>query len=116
MIGTATRPSDSADPAQPQRRIAVSGSGRQVLVEISSADRLEIIRQLPSRWQEIVKARERGESLEQIHRWARIDLPPAYECRGRCEAPCLRCYLAEVYAWLETALHDLASRRARLLP
>lgn len=116
LVGTATRPSDEADPRRTQKRVAVSGSGRQVLVDVTGDDRLRLIGQLPGRWPEVVKARERGESLEQIHRWARIALPPEYECRGRCEDACLRCYLSEIYAWLETELHALASRRAAFLP
>lgn len=116
MIGLATRLSDEADPSRTQRRVAVSPSGRRVYVEISSEDRLRLIRQLPSRWADVIKAREQGETLEQIHRWARIELPPAHECRGECAFPCLRCGIATAYAWLETELHDLASRRAKLLP
>lgn len=116
LIGTATRPSDGADPRRTQQRLAATPSGRQVLVDISSEDRLRLISELPGRWPEVVKARERGESLESIHRWARLDLTPEHECRGRCEPACLRCGIAACYAWLETALHDLAARRAKLLP
>jgi hypothetical protein len=87
-----------------------------VFVDITSADRLRLIHALPGRWPEVIKARERGDSLEQIHRWARIPLPPEAECHGRCTDACLRCYMGEIYAWLETELHDLAARRGRLLP
>jgi hypothetical protein len=116
LIGTATRPSDEADPARTQKRLAVSPTGRQVLVDITSADRLHLIGQLPGRWPEVIKARERGATLEQIHRWATVPLTPEHECHGRCDPACLRCGIAACYAWLETALHDLAARRARLLP
>lgn len=116
LIGSATAPSDEADPRRTQKRLAVSGSGRQVLVDITGDDRLRLIRSLPSRWPEIMMARERGESLEKIHRWARIPLPPEYECHGECVDACLRCFMAEIYAWLETELHDLAARRGRVLP
>jgi hypothetical protein len=116
LIGTATRPSDGADPRHTQKRLAVTGSGRQVLIDISGDDRLRLIGELPGRWPEVIRARERGESLEAIHRWARIALTPELECRGRCDPACLRCGIASCYAWLETALHDLAARRARLLP
>jgi hypothetical protein len=116
LIGTATRPSDEADPRRTQKRVAASPSGRQVLVDISGDDRLRLIRELPGRWPEVVMARERGESLESIHRWARVDLPSAIECKGVCDPPCLRCSIAACYAWLEGELHDLAGRRARLLP
>lgn len=108
----------AADPRKPQRRLATTPSGRQVWVEITGDDRLSLIRQLPSRWPEVLRARERGESLEQIHRWARAELPPERgpgACQGNCEPACLRCGLAAAYAWLETELHDLAARRARLM-
>jgi hypothetical protein len=61
-------------------------------------------------------ARERGETLEQIHRWAKIELRPYHECIARCDPPCLRDCIASIYAWLETELHDIAMRRAKLLP
>lgn len=61
-------------------------------------------------------ARERGESVEAIHRWAHVPLNPEQECRAHCEPPCLRCHIAGIYAWLETELHELAARRARLMP
>jgi hypothetical protein len=116
LVGIAERPSDGADPRRTQKRIAVSGSGRQVLVDISGDDRLRLIRRLPGRWSDVIMARERGETLEQIHRWARAALPHALECRGECEPPCLRCGIAACYAWLETELHELARRRGTLLP
>lgn len=115
LVGTATRPSDEADPRRTQKRLAVSPSGRQVMVDITGDDRLRLIHQLPGRWSEVVMARERGDTLEQIHRWARVPLTPELECRGRCDPACLRCGIASCYAWLETALHDLAARRARML-
>jgi hypothetical protein len=115
LVGTATRPSDGADPRRTQKRIAVSPSGRQVHVDITGDDRLRLIKALPGRWPEVVMARERGDTLEQIHRWARVPLNPADECRGRCRPPCLRCHVAAIYGWLETELHDLAARRARLM-
>ncbi len=130
MIGTATRLSDEADPRRTQRRIAVSPSGRQVFIDITGDDRLRLIKMLPGRWPDVIMARERGESLEQIHRWARVPL-----CHPRCQfvtvpsgdgdetvsdqvhvgEPCLRFHVAGIYARLETDLHDLASRRARLM-
>jgi hypothetical protein len=116
LIGTATRPSDEADPRRTQKRVAVSGSGRQVLVDITGDDRLRLIRSLPGRWPEVMMALERGDTLEQVHRWARMTLPSLSECHGRCSEPCLRCYTSELYAWLETELHELAARRGKLLP
>lgn len=116
LIGTATRPSDGADPRKTQKRVAVSASGRQVLIDITGDDRLRLIKALPGRWPEVIMARERGETIEQIHRWARVPLTPIEQCRGECDPPCLRCHIATLYAWLETELHDLAARRGRLLP
>jgi hypothetical protein len=117
LIGHATDPSDMADPRRTQKRLAVTGSGAGVLVDITGDDRLRLIKEgLPGRWPDVVMARERGDSLEVIHRWARVPLPPEHECRGRCDPACLRCGIASCYAYLETALHDLAARRAKLLP
>lgn len=130
MIGTASRPSDGADPRRTQKRVAVSPSGRQVAIDITGDDRLRLIKRLPSRWPEIIMARERGETLEQIHRWARVPLCQP-TCRSQIVAvtedgevrdtvhvgpSCLRFYMAGIYAQLETDLHDLAQRRANLLP
>lgn len=130
MIGLATRPSDESDPRRTQRRLAVSFSGRQVLVDITGDDRLRLIRQLPGRWPEVVMARESGQTLEQIHRWAHVPLNHPSECyahmtatrslegdirTGQCDPPCLRCHMAGIYNWLETELHALASRRAKLM-
>jgi hypothetical protein len=116
LIGNVTAPSDSADPRRTQKRIAATPSGRQVRVDITGDDRLRLIKSLPGRWPEVIMARERGETLEQIHRWAHVPLSPARECRGECRPPCLRCHVAGIYAWLETELHDLANRRAKLMP
>jgi hypothetical protein len=129
MIGVAERPSDGADPRRTQKRVAVSPSGRQVLVDITGDDRLRLIRMLPGRWPEVIMARERGESLEQIHRWAKVPL-----CQPDCHftnaavttdglvldqehvgPPCLRIFVAAVYAMMETDLHEIAARRARLM-
>lgn len=108
--------SDVADPRRTQGRIAVSPSGRQVTVPITGDDRLRLIKSLPYRWPEVVMARERGETIEQIHRWAKVPCNPETECRGHCDPPCLRCHMAGIYAWMETELHAIAQRRARLLP
>jgi hypothetical protein len=129
MIGVAQRPSDGADPRRTQKRVAVSPSGRQVLVDITGDDRLRLIRMLPGRWPEVMMARERGETLEQIHRWAKVPLchpqcsfrnmPASEDALVRDEVhvgdPCLRYYLAGIYAALETDLHALAASRARLM-
>lgn len=132
LIGTATRPSDEADPRRTQKRVSSSPSGRTVLVDITNEDRLAILEQLPGRWKEVMKARERGETLEQIARWAKVP-PPCKPCRfqrypQRTEdgtviateethigPPCLAYFVGRLYAWYETALHDLADRRARMM-
>lgn len=115
IIGT-PKLGEFSDPSIPQTRTAVSPSGRQVWVTITQEDRLRLINQLPHRWPEVIKAREKGETLEQIHRWARVALNPEEECRGHCEPPCLRCHMAAIYSWMETELHALAQKRARLYP
>lgn len=115
LVGNATRPGEWADPRRTQKRLAVSPSGRQVMVDITGDDRLRLIRQLPGRWPDVVMARERGESLEQIHRWATVPLTPERECHGKCDPACLGCGIAACYAWIETELHDLAARRARMM-
>jgi hypothetical protein len=132
MIGMATRPSDGADPRRTQKRVAVSFSGRQVLVDISGDDRLRLINQLPGRWPEVMKRRESGESLEQIARWAKVPPP----CRPRChfrrdkvdpfdknsvtdmvhDGPeCLSFLVSFIYSKLETDLHEIARNRGRLM-
>lgn len=133
LLGLASRPSDGADPRRTQKRVAVSPSGRQVAIDITGDDRLNAINRLPGRWKDVVKARERGETLDQISRWAKV--PPA--CHPACRLvnvkivaddpdspaeqvhdgpPCLRYLLSWIYNQLESELHDLAARRARLLP
>jgi hypothetical protein len=140
MIGTASRPSDGADPRRTQKRPAMSPSGA-VVIDITGDDRLRLIKQLPGRWPEVMMARERGETLEQIARWAKVPPPCPNGCQfvnvatrdGEhwVEAPkeidnlviervhvgpeCLAFLLGYVYADLETRLHDLANARARLM-
>jgi hypothetical protein len=109
---------DGADPADPrklQHRHAATPSGREVWVEITGDDRLRIIKKLPGRWPEVMMARERGDTLEQIARWVKLPLNPETECKGHCKPECLRCHLSGIYAWLETELHELANRRAALM-
>lgn len=134
MIGTATRPSDEADPRRTQKRVATTSTGRTVLIDITGDDRLRMLKQnLPGRWPEIMMARERGETLEWIANRYKVQPP----CRPACRFhrvldipedpqgpstevhigdPCLTFYVARIYSWFETALHDLADRRGRLLP
>jgi len=102
-MGRATRLSDEADPRRTQHRIATAPDGHLVAVEITGDDRLKLIKSLPHRWPEVMMARERGDTIEQIHRWA------------HCSEEDLRQGLVDCYAWLETELHDLAARRAKLL-
>jgi hypothetical protein len=133
MIGVATRPSDEADPSRTQKRVAVSPSGRQVLVDITQNDRLRLIHQLPGRWPDVMKAIERGETLEQIARWARVPTPCHPGCRmvsvrlnpddpenspleqRHDGPPCLRYWTALIYGKFEGDLHEIAMRRARLM-
>jgi len=141
MIGVASRPSDGADPRRTQKRIATSPSGRLVYVDISGDDRLRLIKKLPGRWPEVIMARERGDTLEQISRWAKVPPPCQYGCRFRDVAtrdgekwvdapsgqdnlvtervhigePCLVFLMGYIYNALETDLHDLANNRARLM-
>jgi hypothetical protein len=120
--------SDEADPRRTQKRVAVSFTGRQVYVDITGDDRLRLIKSLPGRWPEVMMARESGQTLEQIHRWAHVPLNHPSECytmmtaslnrtgqTGQCDPPCLRCHMAAIYNWLETELSDLAQRRGKLM-
>jgi hypothetical protein len=120
--------SDEADPRRTQKRIAISYTGRQVFVDITGDDRLRLIKQLPGRWPEVIMARESGQTLEQIHRWAHVPLNHPSLCyasmteshdqlgrTGQCDPPCLRCHMASIYNWLETELHALAMRRGKLM-
>ncbi|HLI23355.1 MAG TPA: hypothetical protein VKU91_00245 [Acidimicrobiales bacterium] len=129
---------DPTDPRHPQQRLAVTPSGRAAWVTITGDDRLQIIRQLPSRWPEVIIARERGDPLEQIATWAKCPPPCKPSCRLKesgatadqlLEAvdrgwmpehqhvgePCLSWLIAECYAYVETQIQDLANKRARLM-
>jgi hypothetical protein len=112
-----------------------------VLIDITGDDRLRLIKKLPGRWSEVIMARERGDTLEQIARWTRVPPPCQYGCRFHdvatkdgekwVDAPsgipdlvservhvgpeCLAFLMGYCYNWLETELHDLANRRARFL-
>lgn len=140
MLGNAEKPSDGADPRRTQKRPAMSPSG-PVIIDITGDDRLRLIKQLPGRWPDVMMARERGETLEQIARWAKVPPPCPNGCKfysvatrdGETweEAPkgidnlvtervhagpeCLAFLLGYVYAELETRLHDLATARASLM-
>jgi hypothetical protein len=133
MIGLAGRPSDNADPRKTQKRVATTRSGRTVFIDITGDDRLRLLKQhLPGRWPEIMMARERGESLAWIASHYHVQ-PACNPCRfqripqrdtdGGVVAteeihigePCLSFHMARIYSWFETALHDLADARARLL-
>lgn len=105
----------SVDPRAPQKRLAVTPSGRQVWVDISGDDRLRVVNGLPGRWSEVIRRRESGESIDEIRDKMRIKLPIFEHCQGECDPPCLKDYIADCYSHIETALHDLAAKRARLL-
>lgn len=142
MIGVASRPSDGADPRKTQLRVAQSPSGRMVTVQITGDDRLKLIKGgLPGRWPDVMMARERGDTWEQICRWAKVPPPCPNGCHFKDvatrngekweDAPggisnlvtervhdgpeCIAFILGYVYAWLETELHELAQRRARFM-
>lgn len=104
-----------ADPRLPQTRLATTPSGRQVWVDITGDDRLRVIKNLPSRWPEVIMARERGESIEDIRQKLHIRQPINPDCRGECDPPCFKDLIADCYSIVETRLHDVAARRARLM-
>lgn len=95
---------ESPAPESPQYRFGTSQSGELVPIEISSNDRLEFIKTLPERWQYFMKKRESGVPYETLVKEARAD-PEVFR-----EA------LASIYSMMETYLHDLAQRRAQLIP
>lgn len=123
---------DTADPRNLQRRYQTTPSGRGVWIDLTGDDRLKCIRQLPHRWPEVMIARERGETLDQIATWAKVPTP----CKPRCGftkanivggvlideggdhigPACLAYLVSECYAKLETMLDEIAQKRARLLP
>lgn len=103
----------TTDPRVSQSRLATRPNGEQVWVEITGDDRLGVIKRLPGRWPDVIIARERGDSIEQIHRWAKVQLNE--DCQGECDPPCLMDHIATCYAWLETELHDLAALKAKWL-
>ncbi len=105
----------AVDPRQAQRRLATTPSGREVWVEISGDDRLAIIRALPSRWPEVIMARERGESIEELARKLHVRQPINPDCHGECDPPCLKDLIADCYSHIETRLHEVAARRAKLM-
>lgn len=102
---------------------------------VTGDERLAVINRLPGRWPEVIKARERGQSLDEISRWAKVPPPCKPACRFK-EAvepgsglevvtvnewihigpECLAWYVADCYRYIETELQDLANRRARLMP
>lgn len=100
------------DPRITQKRIATTPSGRQVWVDITGDDRLAVIDRLPSRWPEVIKARELGDSIEQIRDRLRIKMWVNDDCRGECDPPCFKDQISACYAWIETELHDLAKKKA----
>lgn len=105
----------SVDPRKPQKRIATTPSGRQVWVELTGDDRLKIIKELPSRWPEVIMARERGEPIEEIRIKLHIRQPINEDCHGRCDPPCFKDLISDCYSQIETRLHDIAQQRARLM-
>ncbi len=109
-------PDTLVDPRDTQRRLATTPSGRQVWVPITGDDRLRVIKGLPSRWPEVIMARERGESIEELRDKLHIRQPINEWCHGECDPPCFKDLIADCYAQIETELHALAAMRARWLP
>ena len=109
----ATEP--SYDPRKPQKRLATTPAGLQIWIDITGDDRLRVVKALPSRWPEVIMARESGDSIETIRDKLRIKLPINERCEGNCDPECLKCLISACYSMIETALHDLAQQRARLL-
>jgi hypothetical protein len=72
-------------------------------VPITGDDRLAVIKALPGRWPEMVMARERGVPFDELAK------------RARCDVATFRDGLASAYTLVETGLHDLAQRRARVM-
>jgi hypothetical protein len=105
LIGTSTAP---PDPSAVQKRLATSGSGRQVWVDITANDRLIVIKRIGElagvRWADLLKRREGGESWERLER------------EVRCSPEAFREGMARVYTFYETELNDTAARRGKLLP
>lgn len=91
--------------ADDQIRLAPRPGGGLVQVIITTQDRKAVLRGMgvSQGWKEAFAMREAGEPWERIERRFAID--PAVLRRG----------LAEMYARLESELHAMASRRARLL-
>jgi hypothetical protein len=89
-----------------QVRIAPTQTGKIVPIRITDADRLTVLQGMgvPEGWIELFKMRENGEPWEKIER------------KARCSPEQLKHGLSTLYAAMESALHDLARRRARLLP
>lgn len=106
---------DPLDPRAPQTRMATTPSGRQVWVELSGDDRLRVIKGLKSRWPEVIMARESGETLEQIRDKLHIRFAINEHCQGTCDPPCFKDLVSACYAAIETELHDIAQKRARLM-
>ena len=92
-----------------QTRLAATGT-RTVWVTITDGDRIRALKSLPisDGWKELLAMREEGRSFEDLlNRAARMR--PGLEMHEVVDG------IAKLYAALETALHDLANRRARLL-
>lgn len=119
-----------SDPRITQRRLAVAPSGEGVWVDITGDDRLAAIDKLPGRWPEILKARERGLSLDEIISKIQPRCPPP--CKPACvvsevvsddgypvwdhQGPdCLSFLVSSCYNIVETYLQDFAAMKAKWL-
>lgn len=135
-MATAELWGEPGDPRNVQKRLATTPSGRAVWVEITGDDRLSIVKNLPSRWPDVIMARERGVSPDEIARWAKVPPPCKPSCRihnptatsesglvivaeaagAHIGEPCLNYLIAECYNYVEAQLNELAAKRARMMP
>jgi hypothetical protein len=82
-------------------------NGEQVWVEVSPADRAEIIAKLPKGWSAVVLRRETGDySVDEL--WRRFG--------SKLTLDEFRLALAKAYTLVDRKLQELAERRAALLP
>lgn len=85
-----------------QVRYAAGPGGQALWVPVTDDERLHVINSLPapSGWREIIRQREDGKSLEEIHRHV------------RCSMEELKRGMEVCYNWIETELHNRAMARA----
>lgn len=97
-------PWEAPNPDLPQKRKAATASGAECWIEISGTDRLAAINALPRGWAEMIRDRENGLPYETLAN------------RARCSREDFDLGMGQCYSILETALHDLARARGRMIP